>query len=173
MATSATTAKADLIPHGNWRVAPGASRIDFRMRLLGVIPTKGSFRAFTGRLEADPSQVTTGELVIQVASIETGNPKRDNHLCSKDFFEVEKYPRAQFDLISVKAVEDRAAIVGTLRIRDREIAIDAPATITQGSEGSLRIEASMKLDPRKAGFSYVYVPRSMRVQIDLSLDRVS
>lgn len=172
MATNTAAEKASPIPHGNWRVAPDTSRIDFRLRLLGLIPTKGGFRGFTGELGVDPVAGETGELLVEVASIETGNAKRDKHLCSDDFFEVERYPVARFSLAEVSSVSGGATISGALRIRDRDLAIHTPATVTTTAGGSLRIEAALDLDPRKAGFAFKRLPKSVRVELELNLDRI-
>jgi polyisoprenoid-binding protein YceI len=172
MATNTAADKAGSIPDGNWRVAPDSSRIAFRMRLFGVIPTKGGFRGFTGDLEVDSPRDATGQLLVEVASIETGNAKRDDHLRSEDFFEVEKYPVARFNLVKVSPVPGGVTISGTLRIRDREMPIHTPATVTPAAGDSLRIEATVDLDPRKPGFAFKHLPKSMRVQLDLTLDRV-
>lgn len=172
MATNTPVGKAGPIPHGNWRVEPDSSRIVFRLRLLGVIPTKGAFPAFTGELDVDPVAGAAGQLLVEAASIETGNAKRDKHLRSKDFFEVEKYPVARFNLVKVSAVPGGATISGTLRIRDRDLAIHTPATVTTTAGGSLRIEATLDLDPRKAGFGFKPLPKSVRIQLELNLDRI-
>ena len=172
MAPTTAPGKAGSILDGSWRVAPDSSRIDFRLRLLGVIPTKGGFRDFTGELDVDPVEGAVGLLRVEVASIETGNARRDKHLCSENFFEVEKYPVAWFNLDKVSSVAGGTTISGTLRIRDREMVIHTPATVSPAAEGSLRIATALDLDPRKAGFTFKPLPKSVRIQLELTLYRV-
>jgi polyisoprenoid-binding protein YceI len=171
MVTNIAGRKTVPIPDGRWRVKPDSGGIAFRTRLLGVVSVSGGFRVFSGELEVDAAKVTAGELLIEVGSLETGNARRDKHLCSEDFFEVEKFPSARFSLAEVSSHADGATISGTLQIRDRALAIHTPATVVPGAGDSVRIEATPELDPREIGFAFKFLPKVVRMEIDLTLER--
>jgi polyisoprenoid-binding protein YceI len=69
----------------------------FEINHLGFSVMRGAFTATTGTLSYD-QQAHTGSIkaTIDVASIATGFAKRDEHLRSKDFFNVEKFPTMTF-----------------------------------------------------------------------------
>jgi polyisoprenoid-binding protein YceI len=78
---------------GTWKADPVHSEIAFSVRHLMVSKARGRFTSYdvTVVTSEDPlaSAVTA---TIDLASIDTGNEQRDNHLRSADYFEVEKYP---------------------------------------------------------------------------------
>lgn len=80
------------------------SNIGFSVRHMVVSKTRGNFTDYEGKLnwnvqKPEQSQV---EFTIKSVSINTQNEKRDNHLRSADFFEVEKYPTLTFKSTSIK-----------------------------------------------------------------------
>src|SRR4051812_13619665 len=83
MATTQTTA----IPTGTWTVDPSHSSVEFRVKHLGISTVKGYFREFEGQLEI-PEDISQAKVTgtLKAASIDTGEPKRDDHLRSADFF---------------------------------------------------------------------------------------
>jgi len=77
--------------------------------------------------EAEPARSAV-EAEIDVASVDTGQPQRDDHLRTSDFFEVERYPKITFRSTRVEPLsQDRFRVVGDLTMRGvtREIALDA------------------------------------------------
>jgi polyisoprenoid-binding protein YceI len=92
----------------------GHSTIGFEVRhLLGK--ARGQFHKFSGTIELDRDQPerSTVSARIEVASIDTGIVKRDNHLRSADFFDAARFPVITFKSRSVKrASKDRGDIAG-------------------------------------------------------------
>jgi polyisoprenoid-binding protein YceI len=79
------------------------STIAFSVRhILGS--AKGKFTTFTGTIEVDRDHPEKSSVVatIQAASIDTVNAKRDEHLRTADFFNVQKYPEITFKSRRVK-----------------------------------------------------------------------
>jgi polyisoprenoid-binding protein YceI len=81
------------------------------------VTVKGHFEEYQGRLDlsADPAI----KLTIDAASIQTGNRKRDQHLRSAEFFDVEHHPRVQFESDLVELRGDAIRVRGRLSARGR------------------------------------------------------
>lgn len=73
------------------------SNVEFKIRHL-VSQVTGRFGEFDATLQLDAADPTrsTVELTIKASSIDTREPKRDNHLRSPDFFDVQKFPEMTF-----------------------------------------------------------------------------
>lgn len=95
---------ADAPAPESWSVDKTHSMVDFKVRHL-VANVTGSFRDFDAVINLDRNNPAASnvEFTIQAKSIDTGEPKRDDHLRSADFFEVEKYPTIHFRSTGIKA----------------------------------------------------------------------
>jgi polyisoprenoid-binding protein YceI len=119
MSTSATTARPteaeELVPVGSWRVTE-ASQIGFAVKGLGRT-VNGRFGSFSGRLVhgGDDGAMASGS--VDVASIDTGIVKRDDHLRSADFLDAANHPQITFASRRIIADGERYEIPGTLTIR--------------------------------------------------------
>lgn len=91
-----------------WTVDAAHSSIDFSVKHMMVSKVKGAFQKFNASVEADPNNLTTANIdfTIDVASIDTRNNDRDNHLRSADFFDVEKYPTMTFKSTKIVKTDD-------------------------------------------------------------------
>ncbi len=63
---------------------------------MWIVPVKGTAKALSGDGHVGADGSVQGTLVIDAASINTKNKKRDAHLRTDDFFEVDKYPTLTF-----------------------------------------------------------------------------
>src|SRR4051812_17054193 len=99
LASLSTTANAG----DSFKIEPSHSTIVFKVgHMLGA--AKGKFTKFNGTIEVDrehPEQSSVN-VTIQAASIDTGIAKRDDHLRSAEFFNVEKFPEITFKSRGVK-----------------------------------------------------------------------
>jgi polyisoprenoid-binding protein YceI len=81
-----------------WIFEPGHTEVEFRARHMMVTWVRGLFKDVHGRMELDWDRCLeatfTGE--IDAAGIWTGEPARDAHLRSADFFDVENHPDISF-----------------------------------------------------------------------------
>lgn len=95
------------------------SHVGFSVRHMMVTTVRGRFTSYTGTLNIDAADFTrsTIEGDIDVASIDTGNTDRDNHLKSPDFFDVANHPKIHFKSTGIKASGDGYVVTGDLTIR--------------------------------------------------------
>ena len=123
------------VPTGTWNVDPSHSRVEFSVKHLGIATVRGAFREFGGTLEIG-DDITSAKAygTVSVASVDTNEPQRDEHLRSADFFDAEHYPELTFASKEIRPVdEDVFEIVGDITIRGttREIVLTAEL---QGTE---------------------------------------
>ena len=81
---------------------------------------------YTGSFTIDPeNRNNSANVVIQAASVDTGDENRDNHVRTGDFFEVEKYPEITFVATDAKVTGDNEGVLtGDLTIKGVTKSID-------------------------------------------------
>jgi polyisoprenoid-binding protein YceI len=112
-----------------WQMDPAHSNFQFKIRHLTVSNVKGDFSKFQGVVIIDDQDLTRlkVDVAIDVASVNTGNAQRDEHLRGPDFFEVTKYPTITF--VSKKVIKtdmNRLKVIGDLTLHGvtREVTVD-------------------------------------------------
>ena len=100
-------------------VDPEHSTIEFRVAHMVISKTTGHFKDYTGFIEMDPEaqKVKTIEATVKTASVNTNHEKRDTHLRTPDFFDVEKYPTMTYKLKEYKKNGDHYTATGDLTLR--------------------------------------------------------
>ena len=105
-----------------WIIDRSHSEIAFRVRHLMIAFVKGSFKIFDANIFTTDKDFATAtiNLWIDVASITTGDDKRDEHLKSSDFFDVANHKQIKFTSTSIKQLENKNnyELRGMLYIRD-------------------------------------------------------
>ena len=102
-----------------WTIDPDHSAAWFSVRHLMIANVRGHFGRIAGTILFDPSDATHSsvEVTIDAVSICTGIKKRDDHLRSPEFFDVEKYPEITFKSKTVEiAGSNRCKVHGDLAI---------------------------------------------------------
>jgi len=125
-----------------WNVDANHTEVNFSVNHF-FTPVTGSFRDFEVGLNYDPDDPSASsvEARIAVASVDTGNERRDDHLRSPDFFAAEEHPYITFESTSVERVaDDRLVARGPLTIRGVSREVELPITIL----GTKAIPAEMK-----------------------------
>ncbi|GIV33354.1 MAG: polyisoprenoid-binding protein [Chitinophagales bacterium] len=104
-----------------WVFDKSHSKIGFEATHMVISKVQGNFTSYEGTVLSDKPDFTDAKIdfTIDVASINTENEQRDNHLRSDDFFNAEKYPKITFKGKSLKKVSDNQyKLSGDLTIRD-------------------------------------------------------
>jgi polyisoprenoid-binding protein YceI len=102
---------------GTWKADPVHSEIAFSVRHLMVSKARGRFTSYdiTIVTSEDPLGSSVAA-TIDLASIDTGNEPRDNHLRSADYLEVEKYPTMRYRSTGIRPTDDGWVIDGELTL---------------------------------------------------------
>jgi len=81
-----------------WKLDPAHSSAEFKVRHMMISNVKGTFSGLSGALQLDETDRThsTVEASIDVSTISTGDPQRDGHLKSGDFFDAVQFPSITF-----------------------------------------------------------------------------
>ncbi|MDN7246596.1 YceI family protein [Planococcus shenhongbingii] len=119
-----------------WTIDAAHSEIGFSVKHMMISKVKGSFTSFDATVEANEEDLN-GALIdfkIDVASINTNNTDRDNHLRSADFFDAETYPEITFNANEITKKGDEYELTGDLTIKG----ITRPATfeVEYGGKGT-------------------------------------
>ncbi len=103
---------------GTWKVDPGHAEVGFVGRHFMLTKVRGRFTGVEASVEIgerpEESRVTA---VIDMASVDSGDKTRDDHLRSGDFFDVEKHPKASFASTSVTWQGSKGTMTGDLTIK--------------------------------------------------------
>lgn len=111
------SAISELTP-GTWTPDLAHSHVGFTVRHMVVSKVRGSFQKFDASLHIaeDPLQSTV-EATIDLASINTGDEGRDNHVRSGDFFDIEQFPTMVFKSTGIRPNGSDYYLDGDLTIK--------------------------------------------------------
>ena len=112
-----------------WQLDPAHSSVEFSVKHMMMTTVRGRFKTVQATLTGDRDHPDAAaiEVVIDVASIDTGVADRDAHLKSKDFLDVANFPELTFKSTRVERLgEDKLRVTGDLTIRGvtREVPLD-------------------------------------------------
>lgn len=125
-----TTLTAETIPGyraGTWTVDASHTEIGFSVRHLAISKVKGVFETFDATVTAAENPLDSRvEVTVDMASINTKNADRDNHLRTNDFFDIENHPTMTFVSTGLRVEGDALLLDGELTLRG----VTKPITIT-------------------------------------------
>jgi polyisoprenoid-binding protein YceI len=160
--------------------------VGFQVRHI-VTNVGGKFQDFAGTIQVDKAKPESSsvEFTIQAASINTNEPKRDEHLKSPDFFDVANHPTITFRSTSVKpAGKDVYEVTGDLTMRGVTKRVTLPVTfLGEGKDpwGNEKIgfELSTVVNRKDYGINWnktldaggVLVADEVRIQISVEANK--
>ena len=103
-----------------WAIDPTHSEIGFKVKHMMFTNVSGKFLTYDATIttEGDDFENAAIEFSGDIASIDTANTDRDNHLKSGDFFDAENHPKLTFTSSSFKKINDQKyELTGDLNIR--------------------------------------------------------
>ncbi|WP_441245391.1 YceI family protein [Kitasatospora sp. McL0602] len=169
---------------GDYTIDTTHSQVGFAVRHAMVTNVRGSFAEYDGklRLDGDTPANSSAELVIKVASIDTNQAQRDEHLRTGDFFAAETYPEMVFrSTAAERRSGDSYRMTGDLTIKDttRQVVLDLDftghATDAYGVD-RVGFEGSATIDRTAWGLTYnaaletggVLIGEKVKLSFDIS-----
>ncbi|MGK4581567.1 YceI family protein [Kitasatospora sp. HPMI-4] len=174
---------------GEYTIDQAHSRIGFAVRHAMVTNVRGEFAEYQGKLRLDGGNPanSSAELVIKVASIDTSQAQRDEHLRTGDFFAADVHPEIVFRSTSAERLRDDSyRMTGDLTIKDTtrpvtlELDFTGSATDVYGAE-RVGFEGSTTIDRTQWGLTYnaaletggVLIGEKVKLSFDISAVRAS
>lgn len=170
---------------GNWNLDATHTDVDFTVRHAGISKVRGTFNAVEGSLVvAEDATASNVNITIDANSIDTGQPDRDGHIKSADFFETEAHPNMTF--VSTELRGDAGSeftLAGNLTIKGVTQPVELKAEFggqTVDAFGMTRagFEATGEISRKEFGITWnaplqaaaggVLVSDAVKIQIDAS-----
>ena len=110
-----------------WVLDPIHSNLAFKVKHMMITNVKGEFRNFSVEIDGEDFTKSKIKVTIDAASITTNDFKRDGHLMSVDFFDVENHKEILFEGTSfVKLTDEKYLLKGMLTMKgiSNEISLD-------------------------------------------------
>jgi polyisoprenoid-binding protein YceI len=127
----------------NWTIDPNHSQVNFAVKHLQVSTVRGSISGVNGIViwdEKNPSKSSV-EATINTTTVTTNNEKRDAHLKSPDFFNVEKFPTMTYKSTAVTSTNGKLQVVGDLTLggvtKSVTLDVDGPTPPQKGAGGKM------------------------------------
>ena len=172
-----------------WTVDPAHSTASFTVKHMMVSTVRGEFGKMSGTASWSKPDYSDAkvDIAIDATTIDTREPKRDAHLRSPDFFDVQKFPTLTFKSKRVDKGKEKGhlTLVGDLTIHGvtKEVAFDvtAPSPEMKTPFGTIAVgaEAKAKINRRDFGLNWnkaleaggVLVSEDVNIDINLELSK--
>jgi polyisoprenoid-binding protein YceI len=116
-----------------YKIDEGHSAVLFKAHHFNAGYTWGRFNEFAGQWEVDGKTLTAIKVKVKAESVDTNIEKRDKHLRSPDYLDVEAFPEITFESKSVKCADSGCEVAGTLMLHG--VSKDITTTLTHTGEG--------------------------------------
>lgn len=171
---------------GTWALDPAHTGVQFKVRHLMVSYVRGDLEKVSGTIVYDEQDVSrsSADITIDAASINTRVEKRDRHLRSPDFLDIEKYPVITFQSKKVvKGGNGKLRMTGDLTIhgttREVELSVEGPTPAIKDPQGKTRVGgfASTMINRKDYGLTWnkaletggVVVGDEVEITIDIEI----
>lgn len=133
---------------GAWHLVPDRSAITFKVKnMWGALTVKGRFTEFSGDGQLTGDGAVSGRLDIRTASVDTRIGRRDKHLRSADFFDVERFGEISVVVTAVQPTKGkRADLHASCTVKGVTAPLSVPVTITELDDGSIQISGEAQVD---------------------------
>lgn len=104
----------------SWQLDPMHTQVEFSVKHFGMMTVRGRFNdvTVTGTVEPDQPELTSLDVTIDVASLSTNNPQRDNDLRGSNFLSLDTYPTITFHSTKLEQADaDHYSLSGDLTIK--------------------------------------------------------
>lgn len=171
-----------------YEIDPTHTYVGFRIRHMMVTQQRGQFHGVTGTLALDRANIARSrvEASVDVSSIDTNVPQRDDHLRSVDFFDAANHPKMTFVSKDIQVERDgRLRVAGDLTIRGvtRSVTLDADPISEESKDpfGMIKVGTSATTEISRKEFGLVWntlletggvaVGDEVKISLDLQFQR--
>jgi polyisoprenoid-binding protein YceI len=150
------------------------SKVGFTAETV-LFDVDGEFGEYSVEIDGDPAKPETVQVKasIDVASLDTQNTKRDNHLKSPDFFDAEKHPKITFASTSVKSKGGELLVKGTLTMHGKSKLVTLPFKVAKGKNGAgidtTTYKAKLTIDRNDFGVGTDSIAAKISLEDDVDL----
>jgi polyisoprenoid-binding protein YceI len=161
-----------------WAIDSNHSQVNFAIKHIEVSTVRGSISGVTGNViwdEKDPTKSSV-EATINTTTVTTNNEKRDGHLKSPDFFNVEKFPTMTFKSTAVTGTPGKLKIVGDLTLTGvtKSVTLDVdgptPPQKSMGGKMATGFSATGKLKRSDFNFGSKFTEPSLGDEVQFTID---
>jgi polyisoprenoid-binding protein YceI len=165
-AVAVVSVSSAALANDTYRFDPSGSMISFSVRqFLGT--THGKFTKFNGKIDVNREHPENSSVTVQidVRSIDTRIKKRDDHLRSAEFFNVDKYPQITFKSRSVKQTGPQSGdILGDLTMHGVTRPITLHVRLLTPLNDTSRTRWAITVDPiTRRDFNLMFAPATETV----------
>ncbi len=164
-----------------WQFDPAHTSVEASAKHMMFTTVRVSFPGATGEIDLDPDRPERARvsLSIPVAALTSGDPKRDGHLRSADFFDAENHAQVTFTSTGVeRAGEGAFTVKGDLTIRGTTKPVSLDVTLhgivddpMEQTRKRAFVDAKAKIDRREWGLVWnMPVPQGVLVSHDIALE---
>ena len=145
-----------------WNLDPGHSAVGFSVRHLMITTVRGEFEKYRATVTYDPArpEATRVDASIEVASVNTREPKRDADLRGELFFDADKHPAMTFVSKRATIVDAGLDVVGDLTIRgiahEVALAIREISDVQTDMRGNKRMGATATAKIKRSDFGMTW-----------------
>ena len=140
---------------GQWRLAPDRSTFEFRNKTMwGAMTVTGRFAKVRGEGQVTETGAVSGRIDIIAASLHTGIGKRDEHLRSADFFDVEKFPEVSVIVAAAEPADgDDVDLHAEIVIKGISHPLPLHAAVAVLEDEAVRVSTRTSVDREELGVS--------------------
>jgi polyisoprenoid-binding protein YceI len=152
---------------GDWTLDPEATSVTFRTKAMWVFPVKGTMKALSGEAHVSADAPVRGTLVIDAASVDTKNKKRDIHLRTKDFFEVEAHPTLVYTANGGhQNGADEVDVTGELTVVGKSQPVTLHAKVNV-SGNTATLTTQVEIDRSQWGLNWAKMGAGLKNQVEI------
>jgi polyisoprenoid-binding protein YceI len=170
-------------PAGTYAIDHSHTTLEFVARHLMITKVRGRFNDYDGSVViGEGPEDSSIEVSVDLSSVDTNDPKRDEHLRSADFFEIDKHPKMTFKSTKFEPAGDGWKVTGDLTIRNvsRPLTLDVEfegASTTPWNTSAYGFSASGEIDRENWGVSWnaaletggVVVGKKVKIELNVEL----
>lgn len=158
-ATTTPTAAVETVEKDVYVIDTATSTITWKGSFVsGAKSHTGTIMVKSGKGKFENAVITTGEFVVDMASIKESeaNAQLETHLKSDDFFNVEKFPEAKFELASFEPTKTQGIFTAKGKLTIRDVTKDFSFPVTVAVEGQNMLRVTGKITFNRADYNVKY-----------------